>query len=124
MSYRPLKGKEGSNQQLWLEFQDDMGGQFWPPEPEESGMAEYVGRKHPMMLYSGNKEVVVYDDDEEAEARANGFTDHQALTAAPSEPEPPPGEVNPQKPAVAVTRTATTTVTPSPSAVPKVQPKR
>jgi hypothetical protein len=85
MSYKPPVG--GSDMQnLFLELQTRMGGQFWPPELEEEDMPE-VGAKYPMMLYDGDRECVVYDVEERAEAEKHGFRPHPSMERmAPDKP--------------------------------------
>jgi hypothetical protein len=88
----PARGSGSQN--TWLEGLRDMGGQFWPPELEEEDMPE-VGAKYPMMLYEGERQCIVYDDEEYEEALANGFKEH------PSKPQgtsPPGGQKPPEPP--------------------------
>jgi hypothetical protein len=80
----PSFGSQSQN--LWLLALAEMGGQFWPPEEEEEDMPE-VGAKYPMMLYDGERECVVYDTEERAEAEKNGFHAHPSME--PSKPDKP-----------------------------------
>jgi hypothetical protein len=93
MSYKPPTRGGSASQILWLNMLDEMGGQFWPPEPvEEEDMPE-VGAKYPMMLYDGARQCIVYDAEERAEATKHGFKPHPSM-----ERDKPPGIVDPPKP--------------------------
>jgi len=86
----PRPGSESQDE--WLRLLEEMGGQFWPPKEEEEDMPE-VGAKYPMMLYDGNRECIVFDVEERAEATRNGFRPHPSM-----ERDQPPGIVDPPKP--------------------------
>jgi len=88
-----------TSQNVWLDGLENMGGQFWPPEPEEEDMPE-VGAKYPMMLYEGSREVIVYDDEEYEKALKHGFAEHPSKpqgTSPPDGTEPPDEEKPPAK---------------------------
>jgi hypothetical protein len=79
MSYKPPTRRGSAQQSLWFETLEEMGGQFWPPETvEEEDMPE-VGAKYPMMLYDGPRQCIVYDAEERAEAKKNGFVEHPGM---------------------------------------------
>ena len=87
MSYKPPTRRGSAAQTLWFEKLDEMGGQFWPPEPvEEEDMPE-VGAKYPMMLYDGPRQCIVYDAEERAEATSHGYKPHPSME--PSAPDKP-----------------------------------
>ena len=92
MSNHMPPGFGSESQNLWFEACMEMGGQFWPPESEESEMPQ-VGAKFPMMLYKlkEKQEVTVYDEEEYQQAKKNGFEEHPSLRAAlqPEEKEKP-----------------------------------
>jgi hypothetical protein len=74
-----------------MDMLQEMGGQFWPLEEMEEDMPE-VGAKYPMMLYDGERECIVYDDEEYDEAKKNGFREHPSMLSAgqaPPKPEKP-----------------------------------
>ena len=106
-----------------------------------------VGAKYPMMLYNGNMEVIVHDDEEYKEAQGHGFAElHPQPVAvasipkggapaastqppqpkpAPAPPPPPKQEVEEDPLAAAAPKKATVTVekkvtvTPPPKPAPK-----
>lgn len=76
-------------QTLWLFTLDRMGGQFWPPDLVEESEMPTVGAKYPMMLYNGNLECIVQDDEDYDDAVKHGFHEHPAAQAKPPEEKPP-----------------------------------
>jgi hypothetical protein len=102
MTDRKPPSSGSSSQNLWLEILEEMGGQFWPPEPvEEEDMPE-VGAKYPMMLYDGPRECIVYDAEERAEATSHGYKPHPNMVRSDPpgivDPPKPPGIIDPPKP--------------------------
>lgn len=94
-SWWRMSSKTG--QDFWLDQLEIMGGQFWPPSPEEKEAAmPVVGAKYPMMLYNGNMEVIVHDDEEYKEAHGHGFKELHPAEPAPRAAQPPPPRPEPK----------------------------
>lgn len=55
-----------------------------------------VGAKYPMMLYNGNMEVIVHDDEEYKEAHGHGFKELHPAEPAPRAAQPPPPRPEPK----------------------------